>query len=196
LFGTSTVRKGLAALPESTPLSTGCVCATPRWSRAPKPNRNEPNRFLFSLVRAGFRCFRRGAVAPGTVSGKLTSGESRSSLTLTTATPVDQPVVHRDPRLSRVAVPVLRQDGVIIPASTAASVGLTLCFGTAYRWAVEPVSTGAACPRTLQRLSLLIRPDARDGRGRAVPADQAGATPAVRPGSRSTVSFPSPTPES
>lgn len=74
--------------------------------------------------------------------------------------------------------------------------GLTLPLGTAYRWAVEPVSTGAACPRSL---GCPICPQIRcsGSRGRAVPADSRHSrSTAVRPRfefeSRST----SPTPES
>jgi len=48
--------------------------------------------------------------------------------------------------------------------------GLTLCSGPAYRWAVEPVSTGAACPRSLIDHLEDGRPRVR---GRAVPAEQA-----------------------
>ena len=89
----------------------------------------------------------------------------------------------------------LRQVGVIIPASTTGLVGLTLCFGTAYRWAVEPVSTGAACPRTLRRLCLLIRQVSEAGvGGRCQPTRQAQYRRQTR--FEIEVSFLTPIPES
>jgi ribonuclease P protein component len=63
------------------------------------------------------------------------------------------------------------------------ALGLTLSSGAAYRWAVEPVSTGAACPRNTSPAPAMVIP--RGGRGRAVPAEPGVDTTAVRPGSRS-----------
>ena len=68
------------------------------------------------------------------------------------------------------------------PQGAGPVVGLTLSNGTAYRWAVEPVSTGAACPRSLRRpAAARLRPCPPRGAPRMAPADgRCQPTPRVR----------------
>jgi large subunit ribosomal protein L34 len=180
-------------LRRSTPLSTGCACASRRGQRVPEHSSLSPAqpclcRSAPSLGR------RRDAGQSVHRGGEVDHRKSWTTLTLTTATPVDQPVVHRGTLgSSGPACDPIEQDGRVAVGRRSA-VGLTLSSATAYRWAVEPVSTGAACARTPRRA--VPEGPAFEGRGRAVPADLGSRTSSRQTRFEPDFSFPTPIPES
>ena len=117
-----------------------CMCNTGLWE-AGRTGLQQADLFLFSQVRAGFRNHRQEVVDPEASSGKLTP-RSR-----------ERPDANKDDTRGSTGCPqgipgcvASTGDGFVLFLIRA---GLTLSSPAAYRCSVEPVSTGAACPRSL-----------------------------------------------